>query len=372
MSNFALKPRHLNGIWSFHKKTNGRPAAIWMTAKLQNTSKSTARTALVTGATGGIGVETCKGLTRQLPQLEHLIVHCRNIDQGNRLANTLKAIRSDLNVDVVTADLSDSRSVLDCSEHILRILSDSPLDLLVCNAGVMACPLRYATLHRPDLAQGRQKVELQYFVNHFAHALMTLSLVPSLKRDKPEMNSRVIFVSSLAVALAAARKTTPTLHEKLEENMKENEYTRFGAYADSKVAMSLFAKGLSRKVKSDGIECVSLHPGVVMTELTRHLLPAPLARMANAGEGINFGHRLMRQITGLKLPDEGAALTLELATAGAGRLQNGAMYVDLGGKQIEEKLFPLLQTDDHCDAVYNDVHALFQILYSQYSSAVKP
>lgn len=313
-----------------------------------------ARRAVVTGATGGIGLETCRGLARKLPNLECLILNCRKVEEGEKLAKELMTKHKNLDVRVVRGDLSDTRSVLSSCDKIKDELNGKSLDLLVCNAGIMACPLNYGMLQD---GQSR-KIELQFLVNHVAHGLMSLSLLPLLKNG--EHKSRIVYVSSLAVALAATRKSAPLLVEKTEEGVKQNGYTKFGAYADSKVGMSLFARGFARKMQDDGIECVSLHPGVVMTDLSRYLLPEPLAKMASAKGGVNFGHRLVSKITGLKLPEDGAALTLELSTMASGQFENGAMYVEVGGKKIDEKLFPLLQVDEECDVVYNDVHKVYE------------
>lgn len=337
------------------QRRSGRAYACARTAE-QNGDVNTARTAVVTGATGGIGAETCRGLARKLPDLERLILHCRKVDAGEKLASELMKERKNLDVRVVQGDLSDSESVLSSCEEMKKNLDSESLDLLVCNAGIMACPLNYGTLRD---GQSR-KIELQFLVNHIAHGLMSLSLLPLLKNG--ESKSRIVYVSSLAVALAATRQSAPLLSEKTEEGVKESGYTKFGAYADSKVGMSLFAKGLARNTRGEGVECVSLHPGVVMTDLIRHLVPAPVAKMTSANDGVNFGHRVLGKIMGLKLPGEGAALSLELSTVRPGQFENGGMYVEVGGKKIDDKLFPLLQVDKECDVVYNDVLEIFKRL----------
>lgn len=326
-----------------------------------------ARTAVITGANGGIGFETCKGLARLLPKIERLILCCR--DQSAAETKVAQPLRSEyanrgLAVDVVPVDLSDSESVVQCVDGVTTVLNGAALDLLVCNAGIMACPLSFGrvsrtnTNHSKDSNSQQQqqpqddiamRIEKQYLVNHLSHALLVDRLLPILRKsDVP----RIIFVSSSAVAIARGRDMPPTVAEKTSNTVTDGNYSKWGAYGDSKLAMSLFANAIAAREGPD-IESVSLHPGVVQTDLVRYLVPNWMLDSSSAMRGKSWTNRLFR-LFGLLYPEEGAALTLELSTAKRGTLKNGEMYVGLGGELASRSVIPMLQDKNKVDKLYND------------------
>jgi NAD(P)-dependent dehydrogenase (short-subunit alcohol dehydrogenase family) len=117
------------------------------------------------------------------------------------------------------------------------------------NAGIMACPYG-------KTADG---FESQFGVNHLAHFLLTTSLLDELKAGKP---SRVIVVSSLANRRGGI---------KWDDINSEKSYDKWLAYAQSKTANILFARQFDRLYAAEGVHAYSLHPGVIFTNLMRHI-----------------------------------------------------------------------------------------------------
>jgi retinol dehydrogenase 12 len=101
--------------------------------------------------------------------------------------------------------------------------------------------------------------ETQFGTNHLGHFLLTNMLLDVIKRSAP---SRIINVSSLA-------HTSGSIH--WDDIMWEKGYDSIGAYSQSKLANILFTIELAKRLKGTGVTAVSLHPGVVKTELTRNL-----------------------------------------------------------------------------------------------------
>lgn len=336
---------------------------------------------MVTGASGGIGFETVKGLLSSLPFVELVILAVRDVARTRDAVVSLPANTGSDNgvaVEIVAVDLSDSDSVVACVEAVYDLIGNRALDLLVCNAGVMAPPLQYSkatiTVSPPppppsaddndDAEDGSGNsrwqqqqqqqatsatsittaIEQQYFVNFISHALLTDRLLPLLRHSS---NARVVFVSSLAVAMAQTRQSPPCVAEKTGNTVTAANYSRWGCYADSKLAMSLFAKALSQR-EPRSIEFVSLHPGIVQTDLARHILPKWLQFPIPDAVAAVFG---------LLSPEQGARLSLDLAKAMPDTLESGAMYTALGRKQAGRNLIPLLDSQQAVDQLYNDTKA---------------
>ncbi|KAI0557708.1 short chain dehydrogenase [Gracilaria domingensis] len=303
-----------------------------------------ARTAVITGASGGIGAATAQGLVKTLPTIEHLILAARNIDKAEAVAEPLRrgvSSRS-VKVTVVPVELSNLQSVRKCSELVSNALNKQPLDLLINNAGIMACPLLYSNM------KGKLgRVELQYATNHLSHAALTTSLIPLLEKSD---HGRAIFVSSLAVRFASKRTSAPLVGERVEDVLQDGSYERWRMYGESKLAMSMFARELSKRTK---VLCVSLHPGVVQTELARYLLPKFMQTSPTSAPG-KLLEAISRRVFGLKTPEEGAELSVELSQKSEKDLDDGMMYLKTGLQKIPMQYLPILWNDDECQRLYED------------------
>lgn len=115
--------------------------------------------------------------------------------------------------------------------------------------GVMACPKSYT----------KDGFEMQFGTNHLGHFLMTNLLLDLLKASSP---SRIVVVSSSGHRLSDINR---------DDLMSENGYNKIKAYASSKLANILFTHELARRLRGTGVTVNSCHPGIVQTELGRHM-----------------------------------------------------------------------------------------------------
>ena len=200
----------------------------------------TGKAAIVTGGYSGIGLETTRALASKGAKV---IVPVR--DQA-KAAENLSGVEG--NVSSATMDLANLKSVQAFADQMAGELEQ--LDLLINNAGIMACPL-------DRVGPGW---ESQFGVNHMGHFALTKALMPLLeKADAP----RVVALSSIA------HKRNGILWDDIQ--FENSEYQKWVAYAQAKSANALFANGLSRRMASFGGRAFSVHPGGIFTPLQRHL-----------------------------------------------------------------------------------------------------
>jgi len=128
------------------------------------------------------------------------------------------------------------------------------IDMLINNAGVMACPFA-------KTAEGH---EMQFGTNHVGHFLATRLLEPALKTP----GSRIVSLSSRGHHLS------PVVFEDL--HFESRPYDKWLSYGQSKTANILFAVELERRLSPEGVHAWAVHPGVIMTDLARHLVPEDL------------------------------------------------------------------------------------------------
>jgi NAD(P)-dependent dehydrogenase (short-subunit alcohol dehydrogenase family) len=192
--------------------------------------------ALVTGGHSGLGLETTRALTHAGAQV---IVATRDLGAAT------KAIGGMDKVDAIHLDLANLSSVAATVRGILS--SGRKLNLLVANAGIMACP---------ESRVGRGW-EAQFATNHLGHFALTLGLLPVMAAA-----SRVVVVSSLG------HHAAPMQWGDLQFT---NGYDKWRAYGQSKTANALFAVHLDHLVADRGIRAFSLHPGKIFTPLQRYL-----------------------------------------------------------------------------------------------------
>jgi len=215
---------------------------------------------IITGASAGLGVETARVL---LKAKVHVIAAIRDVEKGKAAFSEIVRTTPHAKLDFMKLDLQSLPSVRQFAAEFKA--KNLPLHCLILNAGVMAVPDRQVT---------EQKIELQFGVNHVAHHLLTVLLLDVLKQSAP---SRIVVVSS------AAHYRGPVLFDDINS---EKSYQKWIAYAQSKTANVLFAKQLNVILQKEGKEAakvtvLSLHPGVIATELTRHMDPQDMAEFKN-------------------------------------------------------------------------------------------
>ncbi|WP_405488643.1 oxidoreductase [Nocardia sp. NBC_00511] len=243
----------------------------WNTADIPDQQ---GRIYIVTGATSGLGEATARALTAAGAQV---IMACRNQIKGQAVAKTMGG-----NAQVRALDLADLASVRAFADTVERA------DVLINNAGVMAVP-KSATV---------DGFESQIGTNYLGHFALTGLLLDRI-------SERVVNTSSITHFIGRID---------LEDlNWERRAYSRFGAYAQSKLALLLFTYELQRRLELAGSDklAVAAHPGYAATEIS--------SKTENILEQIvGLGNRLIAQSA-----EMGALPTLFAATADA---EPGAYY----------------------------------------------
>ena len=208
----------------------------------------TGRRFLVTGANAGLGFETAKVLAARGA---HVVLACRDKDRAAAAMDHIRADTPGAELSFQPLDLADLDHVKDAAA---AILGGPRIDVLVNNAGVMIPP-RMLT---------KQGFELQFGVNHLGTFAFT-GLV------HPHVDDRIVITASLA------HKGGAMDYSDLSASRTYHHWQR---YQTSKLANLLFMFELDRRLGAAGraTQAIGCHPGVALTELTRHL-PLPLRTM---------------------------------------------------------------------------------------------
>ncbi len=213
------------------------------------------KTAVVTGASGGLGAETARALASCGAAV---VLVARNQAKLEQQVEAIKTSTGNNNISFRLMDLADLDSVRKTAASIVQ--QCPVIDILVNNAGLMACPL----------ARTAQGFESQFGVNHLGHFLFATLLLPALKASS---SARVVALTSGAHKMATVDFTDP--------NWERREYDKWNAYGAAKTANALFARGLNDR--HDDITANAVHPGVIMTDLARHLVEADYEFMSMEG-----------------------------------------------------------------------------------------
>jgi NAD(P)-dependent dehydrogenase (short-subunit alcohol dehydrogenase family) len=212
----------------------------------------TGRRVLVTGVSAGLGVETARALAAHGAQVVGAV---RDLDKAQAAtAPVREQAAHGGEIELVQLDLASLASVRACADALRA--DGRPFDLVICNAGVMACP------------QGRTAdgFETQFGTNHLGHFVLVNRLLRVLRAG-----SRVVCLSSAGHRFSDVDLDDP--------NFEHTPYTEFGAYGRSKTANVLFAVEFDRRFRPAGIRATAVHPGVIQTELGRHMTPQVIQQM---------------------------------------------------------------------------------------------
>ncbi|KAL5286103.1 RDH13.2 family protein [Megaselia abdita] len=200
---------------------------------------------IITGCNTGIGKQTALELAKRGGKI---YMACRDpIKCEDARLEIIEKTKNE-NIFNRTLDLNSLKSVRTFANNFLN--EESKLDILINNAGVMATP---KTLTKDGF-------ELQFGVNHLGHFLLTNLLLDTLKKSAP---SRIVIVSSAIYLFGSINKA--------DLNSEKN-YSKVGAYAQSKLANLLFTKELAKRLEGTNITVNCCHPGIVRTELGRHIV----------------------------------------------------------------------------------------------------
>lgn len=238
---------------------------------------------VITGGASGIGKETARAMAAKGASV---VIPARDLEKGEAAAKEIISVTGNRDVEVLELNLGSMESIRGFADTFLA--KHDRIDLLINNAGVMACPHTETT----------DGLEMQFGTNHIGHFLMTNLLVPAILNGE---SPRIVNLSSRG-------------HHRDEVhfddlNFENREYDKWAAYGQAKTANVLFSVGLENRLADKGVHSLAVHPGGIVTNLGRHLTEADVADlMARMTESAGDGPVL-------KSVDAGAATTCYAATA---------------------------------------------------------
>lgn len=230
------------------------------------------KTALVTGASKGIGYATACRLARNGARV---LVHARNRDSGERALDGLRREVPGGQFDLVVADVG---TMAGTRQLAAAVLEKAPrLDILINNVGAM-----YS-----DRTLTPDGWETTFAVNHLSIFLLTNLLLDRMRQSAP---ARIITIASEAHRGAVIDFDDPGL---------SGRYSAMAALSQSKLANILFTRALARRLTASGVQAYCLHPGHVRTDFTRDLrgwlrvfVAIIRIRFLSTGEGARTGLHL--------------------------------------------------------------------------------
>lgn len=217
----------------------------WTTADIPDQS---GKLVIITGATGGLGLETALVLAAKGAEV---VLAARNPTKGAEAERLIRARHPGADVRFDLLDLGDLASVAAFADR--QLTAGRPIDILINNAGVMALPTRQTT------ADG---FEMQFGTNYLSHFALTGRLLPLLTQGHSRQEgARVVQLSS--VAHRGGRILLDDL------NYEKTAYKPWPVYQQSKLAMLMFAIELDRRSRANGwdLTSVAAHPGFARTDL---------------------------------------------------------------------------------------------------------
>ncbi|KAF2663040.1 oxidoreductase [Lophiostoma macrostomum CBS 122681] len=271
---------------------------------------------VITGGTTGLGAQTIRTLAQHRPS--QIFFTGRNVSASESVIQAGKAISPTTTFTFIPCDQNSLSSIQTAAR---LITSKTPnLDILICNAGIMASP--------PGLtADG---YEVQFGINFLAHALWIKLLLPSLERSSTTTSSsspssnepsdpRIILLTSTSFQIAPAAGIIFSDLQTPQENIGfQAKFTRYG---QSKLALVLYAKALAKRYER--VTTVAVHPGVINTGI---ITEQPFWAWLWLRLFINLG------LLGAELSlEEGAYTTCWAATSPRSKdLVSGGLYEPVG------------------------------------------
>jgi NAD(P)-dependent dehydrogenase (short-subunit alcohol dehydrogenase family) len=269
---------------------------------------------LVTGVSAGLGVETARTLVAHGAQV---VGAARDLAKAQRATEQVRAqAAKSARLELVELDLASLASVRACADAL--VAQGKPFDLVIANAGVMACPFG----HTED------GFEIQFGTNHVGHFVL-VNRVSSLMRP----GARLVNLSSSGHRYADVDLTDP--------NFERTPYAEFVAYGRSKTANILFAVEFDRRHRARGVRATAVHPGGIHTELGRYAYSQPGALERRLDE-INAAHAAVgKPPLHLKSIQQGAATSVWAGVVAGAE--------EVGGRYCEDcHVAELLEGEDTC------------------------
>lgn len=224
----------------------------------------------------------------------------RNSKKAAEVIAEVNAVVPTAKVTFIECDLASLASI----KAGMQKFTSQRLDILICNAGIMAVPAGLT----------EDGYEIQFGTNHLGHALLIKLLLPTLSQTaaQPGADVRIIILTSLGFR---GHPRGGIVFKELRTT-QEGIFGSWIRYGQSKVANILYAAELARRYPN--ILSVSIHPGVVQTGLVGNL---------------GLGNRMFVYATNvgrMLKPAEGAYNQLWAGTSDRSKIVNGAFYEPVG------------------------------------------
>ncbi len=247
----------------------------------------TGKLVVITGGASGLGQETARAMAAKGAQV---VIPVRDMAKGEAAVTAIRKSVSDADIELMQCDLGSMASIRAFAKAFL--VQHDRIDLLINNAGVMACP-------HTTTSDG---LEMQFGTNHIGHFLLTNLLMPAvLEGAKTGNGARIINLSSRGHHFDTVHFDDP--------HFETRDYDKWLSYGQAKTANIMFTVGLEKRLAGKGVHSLAVHPGGIRTNLGRHLTEDDIAlllkRMEDNSEG-NFA---------FKTVEAGAATSCYAATA---------------------------------------------------------
>src|SRR5580692_5607308 len=291
----------------------------------------TGRRFVITGAASGLGRESARALAAHGASVTLV---ARSPERAEGAVAEVGAMVPGADLEAGAADLGDLESIRAFASSYRA--GHPTLDVLVNNAGVMACPMGRTV----------DGFETQFGTNHLGHFLLTALLYPALQAGQ---EPRVVTLTSAGHSRADVDLEDP--------NFARTEYSPWVAYGQAKTANALFARELARRAGPSGLQSFAVHPGGIITDLGRHLNDELINDM------VDFSRRRSTASGGVpadihfKSVEAGAATQVWAATTPGLADHNGAYLANcglgvLGADPGVNGFRPYLLDDEHAAALW--------------------
>ena len=263
---------------------------------------------LVTGASGGLGLETSRALASKGAIV---VMAARDVAKNETAADGIRAAHPDAQLESLILDLGSLTSVRAAATEFMA--RNVPLHGLILNAGIMATPLGHTV----------DGFEQQFGVDHLGHFLLARDLLPRLVESAP---ARVVVLSSAGHRMGDVDFD--------DVNFERRDYEPFLAYGAAKTCNVLHAVEIDRRYRDQGVRAFAVHPGVIHTELSRYMTEETLTSLIT---------RLSERPTAMawKSPEQGAATSVWAATS--------PLLEGRGGEYCEDCNVSAVVPDDELD-----------------------
>ncbi|KAK6155680.1 hypothetical protein DH2020_009928 [Rehmannia glutinosa] len=277
-------------MWLFSRKGASGFSATSTAEQVTEGIDGSGFTAIVTGASSGIGAETARVLALRGV---HVIMAVRSLSAGHQAKQAIIKEIPNAKVDAMELDLSSMTSIRKFASNFNSL--GFPLNVLVNNAGVMATPFMLS----------KDNIELQFATNHVGHFLLTNLMLETMKKTSHETSQegRIVNVSS------RRHKFSYPEGIRFDRINDQSGYNSLSAYGQSKLANVLHANELARRLKEEKVVITanSLHPGAIATNLFRHHSFVNVFVLVNSGLVAALGRHVMKNV------QQGAATTCYVA-----------------------------------------------------------